>query len=163
MRHLSWSRGPPLCLQVISIRAFGSSNQNCALPLWAMFLLYCSSNGLSGRSFGYSSECARGQILFFFFFTPPRCIPTVLLPIFPIFGFTLDLFWHTISILTSPLFYPSWLPRFSHCQATLLAIRDVHKKLYPGIRESQARTMMASALGAAGLKDGGCLTLFGGA
>ncbi|KIM49269.1 hypothetical protein M413DRAFT_438439 [Hebeloma cylindrosporum] len=46
-------------------------------------------------------------------------------------------------------------------EATLLAIRDVHKKLYPGIRESQARTMMALALGAAGLKDGGCLTLFG--
>ncbi|KAF8905970.1 Creatinase/aminopeptidase [Gymnopilus junonius] len=46
-------------------------------------------------------------------------------------------------------------------EATLLAIRDVHKKLYPGIRESQARNMMASALGAAGLKDGGCLTLFG--
>jgi len=38
----------------------------------------------------------------------------------------------------------------------------VHKKLYPGIRESQARAMMTFALGAAGLKDGGCLTLFGG-
>ncbi|PPQ99115.1 hypothetical protein CVT26_014365 [Gymnopilus dilepis] len=46
-------------------------------------------------------------------------------------------------------------------EATLLAIREVHKGLYPGIRESQARSMMASALGAAGLKDGGCLTLFG--
>uniref|UniRef100_A0A8H7Y5C0 Peptidase M24 domain-containing protein n=1 Tax=Psilocybe cubensis TaxID=181762 RepID=A0A8H7Y5C0_PSICU len=46
-------------------------------------------------------------------------------------------------------------------EATLLAIREVHKNLYPGIRESQARSMMATALGAAGLKDGGCLTLFG--
>ncbi|KAF8969918.1 peptidase M24, structural domain-containing protein [Flammula alnicola] len=46
-------------------------------------------------------------------------------------------------------------------EATLLAIRDVHKRLVPGIRESYARSMMATALGAAGLKDGGCLTLFG--
>lgn len=50
----------------------------------------------------------------------------------------------------------------SHCQATLLAIREVHKKLVPGIHESYARSMMSAALGAAGLKDGGCLTLFGG-
>jgi hypothetical protein len=69
---------------------------------------------------------------------------------------------HTISIHL-PCFITRSSPRFSHCQATLLAIRDVHKKLYPGIRESQARTMIAFALGAAGLKDGGCLTLFGGA
>lgn len=48
-------------------------------------------------------------------------------------------------------------------QATLLAIREIHQKLYPGIEESKARSMMATALGAAGLKDGGCLTLFGGA
>jgi len=50
---------------------------------------------------------------------------------------------------------------FSHRQATLVAIRDLHEDLYPGIRESQARTMMTVALGAAGLKDGGCLALFG--
>ncbi|KJA18571.1 hypothetical protein HYPSUDRAFT_45097 [Hypholoma sublateritium FD-334 SS-4] len=46
-------------------------------------------------------------------------------------------------------------------EATLLAIREVHKKLVPGIHESYARNMMSAALGAAGLKDGGCLTLFG--
>ncbi|KAF8078097.1 Creatinase/aminopeptidase [Lyophyllum atratum] len=46
-------------------------------------------------------------------------------------------------------------------EATLLTIRAVHKKLYIGIRESEARTMMAYALSTAGLKDGGCLTLFG--
>ncbi|KAF9483828.1 Creatinase/aminopeptidase [Pholiota conissans] len=46
-------------------------------------------------------------------------------------------------------------------EVTLLAIRDVHKKLVPGIHESYARSMMSTALGAAGLKDGGCLTLFG--
>lgn len=51
---------------------------------------------------------------------------------------------------------------FSHCQATLLAIREVHKNLAPGIQESHARNMMAMALRAAGLRDGGCLTLFGG-
>jgi hypothetical protein len=51
---------------------------------------------------------------------------------------------------------------FSHCQATLLAIREVHKNLAPGIQESHARNMMATALRAAGLRDGGCLTLFGG-
>jgi hypothetical protein len=47
-------------------------------------------------------------------------------------------------------------------QATLLAIREVHKKLYLGIRESEAQRMMAAALSAAGFQDGGCLTLFGG-
>ncbi|KAF9567608.1 Creatinase/aminopeptidase [Agrocybe pediades] len=46
-------------------------------------------------------------------------------------------------------------------EATLLAIREIHQKLYPGIQESQARSMMATALGAAELKAGGCLTLFG--
>jgi len=46
-------------------------------------------------------------------------------------------------------------------EATLLAIRAVHKKLYISIRESEARSMMAHALSDAGLKDGGCLTLFG--
>ena len=47
-------------------------------------------------------------------------------------------------------------------QATLLAIREVHKKLYLGIRESEAQRMMAAALSAAGFQDGECLTLFGG-
>lgn len=47
-------------------------------------------------------------------------------------------------------------------QATLLAIRDVHKLLNVGVRESEAGAMMASAFSAAGLKNGGCLTLFGG-
>jgi hypothetical protein len=47
-------------------------------------------------------------------------------------------------------------------QATLLAIREVHKKLYFGIRESEAQRMMAAALSAAGFQDGGCLTLYGG-
>ncbi|KAJ3510588.1 hypothetical protein NLJ89_g4588 [Agrocybe chaxingu] len=46
-------------------------------------------------------------------------------------------------------------------EATLLAVRGVHKHLYPGIRESQARSAVASVLGAAGLTNGGCLTLFG--
>ncbi|KAF9532322.1 Creatinase/aminopeptidase [Crepidotus variabilis] len=46
-------------------------------------------------------------------------------------------------------------------EATLLAIREVYHHLYFGIRESQARSMMTTALSAAGLKDGGCLTLFG--
>jgi Xaa-Pro aminopeptidase len=47
-------------------------------------------------------------------------------------------------------------------QATLLAMREVHKKLYFGIRESEAQRMMAEALSAAGFQEGGCLTLFGG-
>ncbi|KAF9001904.1 peptidase M24 [Cyathus striatus] len=46
-------------------------------------------------------------------------------------------------------------------EATLLAIRAVHEKLFLGIRESRARAMMSTALTTAGLKDGGCLTLFG--
>ncbi|GLB35093.1 putative peptidase M24B family protein [Lyophyllum shimeji] len=46
-------------------------------------------------------------------------------------------------------------------EATLLAIRAVHKKLYIGIRESEARSMMAHALSDVGLRNGGCLTLFG--
>jgi Xaa-Pro aminopeptidase len=41
-------------------------------------------------------------------------------------------------------------------------MREVHKKLYFGIRESEAQRMMAAALSAAGFQDGGCLTLFGG-
>ncbi|KAG6854923.1 hypothetical protein C0991_009746 [Blastosporella zonata] len=47
-------------------------------------------------------------------------------------------------------------------EATVLAIRAVHKKLRIGIRESEARVMMASALASSGLKNAGCLTLFGG-
>jgi hypothetical protein len=47
-------------------------------------------------------------------------------------------------------------------QATLLAIREVHKKLYLGVRESEVQRMMAAALSAAGFQDGECLTLFGG-
>ncbi|TFK42729.1 Creatinase/aminopeptidase [Crucibulum laeve] len=46
-------------------------------------------------------------------------------------------------------------------EATLLAIRQVHKKLHIGIRESQARSLMSEALQTMGLRDGGCLTLFG--
>ncbi|KAL1669318.1 peptidase M24, structural domain-containing protein [Schizophyllum commune] len=46
-------------------------------------------------------------------------------------------------------------------EATLLALRATHKRLYAGIRESQARAIVADALTAIGLKDGGCLTLFG--
>ncbi|PPR08111.1 hypothetical protein CVT24_010572 [Panaeolus cyanescens] len=46
-------------------------------------------------------------------------------------------------------------------EATLLSIRHVHKRLYAGIQESQARKMIADSLQQAGLKEGGCLTLFG--
>jgi hypothetical protein len=157
LRNLSWSPGPPLCLWYPFERLV---RQTKIAPSLSLFLPYCCSNGLSGRSFAYSSECARGQILFFFFFTPPRCILTVLTPYLVSFLISFDI---QIPFCQLPCFIPRGSPRFSHCQATLLAIRDVHKKLYPGIRESQARTMMALALGAAGLKDGGCLTLFGGA
>ncbi|KAJ2916846.1 hypothetical protein MD484_g3551, partial [Candolleomyces efflorescens] len=45
--------------------------------------------------------------------------------------------------------------------ATILAIRDVYRQLSPGMRESQVRSMLASSLERVGLKDGGCLTLFG--
>lgn len=34
--------------------------------------------------------------------------------------------------------------------------------MYTGMQESEARGMMSAALTAVGLKDGGCLTLFGG-
>ncbi|KAL0580781.1 hypothetical protein V5O48_001246 [Marasmius crinis-equi] len=46
-------------------------------------------------------------------------------------------------------------------KATLLALRGVHKKMHVGMRESEARNMMASALEAVGLEEGSCLTLFG--
>ncbi|KAF9458662.1 peptidase M24, structural domain-containing protein [Collybia nuda] len=46
-------------------------------------------------------------------------------------------------------------------EVTLLAIRAVHKKLHIGIRESEARSLMAVALADAGLQQAGCLTLFG--
>ncbi|PBK87498.1 peptidase M24, partial [Armillaria gallica] len=44
--------------------------------------------------------------------------------------------------------------------ATLLAIRQVHKHMHIGIRESEARQLVARALADAGLKDNGCPTLF---
>ncbi|KAF8654240.1 hypothetical protein AX16_003761 [Volvariella volvacea WC 439] len=46
-------------------------------------------------------------------------------------------------------------------EATLLAVRDTHSRMYIGMKESEARSMMSSALSAVGLKSGGCLTLFG--
>ncbi|TFK29794.1 peptidase M24 [Coprinopsis marcescibilis] len=46
-------------------------------------------------------------------------------------------------------------------EATVLAIRMVHKNVRFGMRESQVRGMLASALSEVGLKNGGCLTLFG--
>ncbi|KAF7295326.1 Peptidase-M24 domain-containing protein [Mycena indigotica] len=46
-------------------------------------------------------------------------------------------------------------------EATVLSIRAVREKLYFGIRESAASAMMREALAAAGLRSGGCLTLFG--
>ncbi|KDR81467.1 hypothetical protein GALMADRAFT_239417 [Galerina marginata CBS 339.88] len=76
----------------------------------------------------------------------------------------------TVNVLSAPLEITQMRERKSEAEiqilkcaneATLLAIREVHTKMYPGIRESQARSMMSAALGAAGLKDGGCLTLFG--
>ena len=59
---------------------------------------------------------------------------------------------------------PLYLSSFSHHnpQATLLSIRDVHQRMYIGMHESEARSMMISALAAGGLRDGDCLTLFGG-
>lgn len=41
-------------------------------------------------------------------------------------------------------------------------MRYVHKHMYIGIHESEARNMMSTALSEVGLSDGGCLTLFGG-
>ncbi|KAJ7197171.1 Creatinase/aminopeptidase [Mycena pura] len=46
-------------------------------------------------------------------------------------------------------------------EAALLSIRAVHKQLQFGIRESTASAMLSAALASAGLKNGGCLTLFG--
>ncbi|RXW24913.1 hypothetical protein EST38_g976 [Candolleomyces aberdarensis] len=46
-------------------------------------------------------------------------------------------------------------------EATVLAIRNVHRQLSAGMHESQVRSMLASSLRRTGLKDGGCLTLFG--
>ncbi|KAJ7093234.1 Creatinase aminopeptidase [Mycena epipterygia] len=46
-------------------------------------------------------------------------------------------------------------------EVTVLSIRTVHEQMYFGIRESEARAMMRDTLTWAGLKDGGCLTLFG--
>ncbi|KAJ7771707.1 peptidase M24, structural domain-containing protein [Mycena metata] len=46
-------------------------------------------------------------------------------------------------------------------EATVLSIRAVHEKMHVGIRESTASAMMRATLASAGLRDGGCLTLFG--
>ncbi|KAG7097260.1 hypothetical protein E1B28_004626 [Marasmius oreades] len=46
-------------------------------------------------------------------------------------------------------------------EANLLTIRQVHKQLYIGIRESEAQSMIASALTEMGLENGACITLFG--
>ncbi|KAK7023955.1 peptidase-M24 domain-containing protein [Favolaschia claudopus] len=46
-------------------------------------------------------------------------------------------------------------------EATVLSIRAVRKQLHFGIHESTAGALMKSALSSAGLKDGGCLVLFG--
>ena len=58
------------------------------------------------------------------------------------------------------------LPIFDHlsdayCQATLLAIRAARKGMYIGMRESQARALMHSALSATGLTNVFAITLFG--
>ncbi|KIY60903.1 Creatinase/aminopeptidase [Cylindrobasidium torrendii FP15055 ss-10] len=44
---------------------------------------------------------------------------------------------------------------------TVLAIRETRKKMYFGIRESETSALMEAAFKVAGLKNGGCLTLFG--
>lgn len=41
-------------------------------------------------------------------------------------------------------------------------MRHVHKQMYTGIHESEARNMMSAAFVEGGLSAGGCLTLFGG-
>ncbi|KAH9934675.1 peptidase M24 [Fomitopsis serialis] len=46
-------------------------------------------------------------------------------------------------------------------EVTLLAIRDVRENVKIGMRESEVRQLMSTALSAAGLSDGSCLTLFG--
>ena len=50
----------------------------------------------------------------------------------------------------------------SFVQVTLQALRLVRSKMYIGMRESEARSMIRTALVAAGLKDGDGLVLFGG-
>lgn len=45
---------------------------------------------------------------------------------------------------------------------TVLAIRAVREKMYIGIRESEARRLIETALSSAGLQNPGALTLFGG-
>ncbi|KAH8829535.1 Creatinase/aminopeptidase [Flagelloscypha sp. PMI_526] len=46
-------------------------------------------------------------------------------------------------------------------EATVLSIREVRKKMWFGMKESQAAALMRDQLSSAGLKNGGCLTLFG--
>jgi Xaa-Pro aminopeptidase len=49
-----------------------------------------------------------------------------------------------------------------YAQVTLLAVREVRQHAYIGIRESQVRALMLSALSAAGLESASALVLFGG-
>ncbi|KAH9842707.1 peptidase M24 [Rhodofomes roseus] len=46
-------------------------------------------------------------------------------------------------------------------EATVLAIRAVRENVKIGVRESEVSHLMSAALSAAGLSNGGCLTLFG--
>lgn len=54
------------------------------------------------------------------------------------------------------------LMKKSFSQVTLLAIRAARQYMKIGMRESEARQLIESALTAAGLKGGSALTLFGG-
>lgn len=47
-------------------------------------------------------------------------------------------------------------------KATLFALREVRKRMYIGIKESEARDMMRSAMSASGISESDCLVLFGG-
>ena len=57
----------------------------------------------------------------------------------------------------------AFFPPKSFTQATFTCYSgSCDKRLYPGIKESQARTMVSTALAASGLENGRYLTLFGG-
>ncbi|KAK7060257.1 hypothetical protein VNI00_001022 [Paramarasmius palmivorus] len=82
----------------------------------------------------------------------------------------LEAAYKNVSVLTAPLEVRRLRERKSTAEielmkcaneATLLALRAVHKKMYIGMHESEARNMISAALTTVGLKDGGCLTLFG--
>ncbi|KAF8163159.1 peptidase M24, structural domain-containing protein [Crassisporium funariophilum] len=69
----------------------------------------------------------------------------------------------SMEILSAPLAITAMRERKSQAEidilkcaneVTLLSIRQVHREMYIGIRESQARGMMSEALAAAGLKEG---------